>query len=156
MISEPPIIPHWIDGAADSGAAARTAPVFDPALGTANEQVALVGADELQRALAAASRAFVTWRRTSLAKRQAIILRFRELLQARKGELAEIITVAEVHGDHQHVQDGAPVGAPRVGAALGRQAARAPYRHPARVRVLDQPFSGKKPPPLTMDASTLS
>ncbi len=40
----------------------------------------------------AAAAAFPAWRDTSLAKRTAILFKFRELLNARKGELAEIIT----------------------------------------------------------------
>ena len=40
----------------------------------------------------AAAAAFPAWRDTSLAKRTQILFNFRELLNARKGELAEIIT----------------------------------------------------------------
>ena len=40
----------------------------------------------------AAVAAFPAWRDTSLAKRSAILFNFRELLNARKGELAKIIT----------------------------------------------------------------
>ena len=40
----------------------------------------------------AAAAAFPAWRDTSLAKRSAILFKFRELLNARKQELAEIIT----------------------------------------------------------------
>ena len=40
----------------------------------------------------AAAAAFPAWRDTSLAKRTQILFTFRELLNARKGELAEIIT----------------------------------------------------------------
>ncbi|WP_086859957.1 CoA-acylating methylmalonate-semialdehyde dehydrogenase, partial [Streptomyces milbemycinicus] len=46
----------------------------------------------------AAAAAFPAWRDTSLAKRTAIMFRFRELLNERKGELAEIIT-----GEHGKV-----------------------------------------------------
>ena len=42
--------------------------------------------------IAAAAAAFPAWRDTSLAKRTQILFAFRELLNARKGELAEIIT----------------------------------------------------------------
>ena len=40
----------------------------------------------------AAAAAFPAWRDTSLAKRTQILFKFRELLNERKGELAEIIT----------------------------------------------------------------
>jgi malonate-semialdehyde dehydrogenase (acetylating) / methylmalonate-semialdehyde dehydrogenase len=42
--------------------------------------------------VASARAAFPAWRELSLARRQAIIFRFRELLEARKDELAQIIT----------------------------------------------------------------
>lgn len=90
-----PTIPHWIEGAevADD---ARTAPVFDPALGREIRRAALASETEVDRAVETAHTAYLTWRNVSLAKRTAILFRFRELLNERKGELAEIIT--EEHG----------------------------------------------------------
>ena len=85
-------IPHWIDGAERPSTSGRTAPVFDPALGTESARVGLADRAEIDAAVASAKAAFPAWRDTSLAKRQAILFRFRELLDANKGELAEIIT----------------------------------------------------------------
>ncbi|WP_445443415.1 CoA-acylating methylmalonate-semialdehyde dehydrogenase [Clavibacter sp. km1a] len=87
-----PVVPHWIDGARSPSTSGRTAPVYDPARGVVTKEVALAGQDEIQRAIASAHAAFPAWRDLSLAKRQAILFRFRELLEAEKGELAEIIT----------------------------------------------------------------
>ncbi|ALD12100.1 CoA-acylating methylmalonate-semialdehyde dehydrogenase [Clavibacter capsici] len=87
-----PVVPHWIDGARSPSTSGRTAPVYDPARGVVTKEVALAGADEIERAVASANAAFPAWRDLSLAKRQAILFRFRELLEAEKGELAEIIT----------------------------------------------------------------
>ncbi|WP_434172978.1 CoA-acylating methylmalonate-semialdehyde dehydrogenase [Clavibacter michiganensis] len=87
-----PVVPHWIDGARSPSTSGRTAPVYDPARGVVTKEVALADADEIQRAIASAHAAFPAWRDLSLAKRQAILFRFRELLEAEKGELAEIIT----------------------------------------------------------------
>ncbi|WP_317231969.1 CoA-acylating methylmalonate-semialdehyde dehydrogenase [Clavibacter capsici] len=87
-----PVVPHWIDGARSPSTSGRTAPVYDPARGVVTKEVALAGADEIERAIASANAAFPAWRDLSLAKRQAILFRFRELLEAEKGELAEIIT----------------------------------------------------------------
>ena len=42
--------------------------------------------------MAAASAAFSEWRHASLTKRSQVLFRFRELLDARKGEIAELIT----------------------------------------------------------------
>jgi malonate-semialdehyde dehydrogenase (acetylating)/methylmalonate-semialdehyde dehydrogenase len=87
-----PTIQHWIDGAYSTTAPARTSPVFNPALGTATGNVALADDAEINAAIAAAKAAFPGWSNTSIAKRQNIIFKFRELLNERKLELAKIIT----------------------------------------------------------------
>jgi malonate-semialdehyde dehydrogenase (acetylating)/methylmalonate-semialdehyde dehydrogenase len=85
-------ISHWIDGKPWGGLAQRTGDVFDPAKGTINARVDLAGPDEVEEAVAAASRAFSAWRDTSLAARTRVLFRFRELLAARSDELARIVT----------------------------------------------------------------
>ena len=87
-----PTIPHWIDGSRVEGSSGRTGDVFDPALGVVTKRVALAGADDIRSAIASAKAAYPAWRDLSLAKRQNVLFAFRELLNARKGELAEIIT----------------------------------------------------------------
>ncbi len=87
-----PLIQHWINGVSHPSSSSRTAPVFDPAVGEAAKAVALANQDDIAAAVAAATAAFPAWRDMSMAKRQQIIFAFRELLNARKGELAEIIT----------------------------------------------------------------
>ena len=91
-MSNLPVVSHWIDGAERPSTSGRTADVFDPALGVVTKQVGLANAAEIEAAIASAKAAFPAWRDLSLAKRQAIIFNFRELLNARKGELAEIVT----------------------------------------------------------------
>ena len=83
---------HWIDGREFVSKSNRTAPVFDPALGIETKRVALANAEEISAAILSAKKAFPSWRDTSLAKRQAIIFNFRELLNSKKEELAQIIT----------------------------------------------------------------
>ncbi|MGH2849496.1 MAG: aldehyde dehydrogenase family protein, partial [Solirubrobacteraceae bacterium] len=90
--AEPPVVPHWIDGVSHPSASGRDAPVYDPALGIVTKRVALANRVEVDAAVASAKAAFPAWRELSLARRQAILFTFRELLEARKGELAEIIT----------------------------------------------------------------
>ncbi|GAA1417851.1 CoA-acylating methylmalonate-semialdehyde dehydrogenase [Agrococcus citreus] len=96
----PTSIPHWIAGRRQEGSN-RTAPVFNPALGTAVSEVALASADEVGEAIATAKAAFPAWRDLSIAKRQSIMFRFRELIVSRKDELAQIITRehGKVHSD---------------------------------------------------------
>ncbi|MFB7251120.1 CoA-acylating methylmalonate-semialdehyde dehydrogenase [Microbacterium sp. NPDC056234] len=85
-------ISHWIDGAEHPSTSGRTAPVFNPATGEITAHVALADEDEIARAIASAERGFRVWSAYSAAKRQAVLFSFRELLNARKQELAEIIT----------------------------------------------------------------
>ncbi|WP_025134178.1 CoA-acylating methylmalonate-semialdehyde dehydrogenase [Leucobacter sp. PH1c] len=87
-----PVIPHWIDGARTESTSGRTAPVYNPATGELRAHVALASAEEIAAAIASAQRGFETWSAFSIAKRQTVIFAFRELLNARKGELADIIT----------------------------------------------------------------
>jgi malonate-semialdehyde dehydrogenase (acetylating)/methylmalonate-semialdehyde dehydrogenase len=91
-MSNLPIVNHWIGGAEYVSKSGRTAPVFDPALGVETKRVALANHNEVLAAVASAKIAFPQWRDTSLAKRQSIIFNFRELLNSKKGALAEIIT----------------------------------------------------------------
>jgi len=87
-----PQVPHYIAGAVTEGTSGRTAPVYDPALGVVTKEVPLADLDELNAAVAAAKAAFPGWRDTSIAKRQQILFRFRELINERKDELAQILT----------------------------------------------------------------
>ncbi|MDJ0378512.1 CoA-acylating methylmalonate-semialdehyde dehydrogenase [Cryobacterium sp. PH31-L1] len=86
------LVAHWIDGKEQAGMSGRTAPVYDPALGTVSKNVPLANQAEIAAAIASAKAAFPAWRDLSIAKRQQILFSFRELLNARKGEMAEIIT----------------------------------------------------------------
>ena len=85
-------ITHYIDGRLWDGAGDRTSPVFDPARGIQTAEVALADASTVDTAVAAASEAFQTWRHVSLAQRASVMFAFREILSARKEELAAAIT----------------------------------------------------------------
>ena len=91
-MSNLPIVQHWIDGAEYTSKSGRTSPVYDPALGVQTKEVALANSAEIQTAISSAKKAFPAWRDMSIARRQSILFNFRELLNARKPELAEIIT----------------------------------------------------------------
>ncbi|MCV7228960.1 CoA-acylating methylmalonate-semialdehyde dehydrogenase [Mycolicibacterium komossense] len=85
-------IGHWADGKKFAGTGDRTAPVTNPATGQITGDVALADVEDARTVIDAAAAAFPAWRDTSLAKRTAVLFAFRELLNARKSELAEIIT----------------------------------------------------------------
>lgn len=85
------MIGHWIDGATVTDTD-RRGPVFNPATGVVQRQVAFAGAQLVDHAVRSARAAFGDWSRTSLARRAAILFRFRELLAARAEEVAALIT----------------------------------------------------------------
>ncbi|NAZ81747.1 CoA-acylating methylmalonate-semialdehyde dehydrogenase [Kineococcus sp. R8] len=87
-----PVVGHWISGAATTGSGQRRGDVYDPATGRVTRHVALAEAGDVEAAVASATAAFPAWRDTSVARRTAVLFAFRELLAARKAELAAIIT----------------------------------------------------------------
>ncbi|MCV7228131.1 CoA-acylating methylmalonate-semialdehyde dehydrogenase [Mycolicibacterium komossense] len=86
------LLSHWLDNQAYPGVSGSTAAVTNPATGAVTGRVALGSVEDARAVIDAAAAAFPAWRDTSLAKRTQILFAFRELLNARKGELAEIIT----------------------------------------------------------------
>src|ERR1700741_1600524 len=84
-------ISHWLNNEAFTGSGGSL-PVTNPATGEVTGEVALATAEDARAVIDAAVAAFPAWRDTSLAKRTQILFNFRELLNTRKGELAEIIT----------------------------------------------------------------
>ncbi len=87
-----PILDHWIGGATNPGTGTRLGDVYNPALGTVQKHVRFASAADVDTAVSAAKKAYEEWSETSLTRRTAVLFAFRELLNARKGELAEILT----------------------------------------------------------------
>lgn len=85
-------ISHWINNVSFAGSDSSTAPVTNPATGETTGHVLLATGEDTRAAIESAKAAFPAWRDTSLARRVAVLFRFRELLNERKHELAEIIT----------------------------------------------------------------
>ncbi|MEU2787649.1 CoA-acylating methylmalonate-semialdehyde dehydrogenase [Streptomyces sp. NPDC007100] len=92
---------HWIGGKPAEGVSGTFGPVYNPATGAQEKQVAFASADEVDAAVAAAKEAFRTWGTSSLAKRTAVLFAYRELIDAHRDELAALITAehGKVHGD---------------------------------------------------------
>ena len=92
---------HWLSNAPAEGTSGRTAPVYNPATGQVQARVPLASAAELDAAVKIATAAAKTWRASSLSTRSAVMFKFRELLSARKDDLARIITRehGKVHSD---------------------------------------------------------
>ncbi|OKI49041.1 CoA-acylating methylmalonate-semialdehyde dehydrogenase [Micromonospora sp. CB01531] len=83
---------HWIGGKPWHGVAERTGDVYDPATGQVAGQVDFATTAVVDEAVAAAREAFTRWRAASLAQRTNVLFAFRELLNARRADLAAIIT----------------------------------------------------------------
>ena len=90
------LIAHWIDNATDSGGNSRSSPVWNPATGEVQAEVLLASQGVVDDAVRSASKAFETWSDESLAARSKVMFAFREIVNSRAGELAEIIS--DEHG----------------------------------------------------------
>ncbi len=92
-MSTPSRITHLIAGRPWEGRAERTGPVFNPATGEQTGVVDFASAELVGQVVAGAKRAWQdSWREVSLTRRVQVLFRFRELLDARKDEIAAIIT----------------------------------------------------------------
>ena len=89
-------VEHWIDGRTTPGSSTRHSPVWNPATGEQQAQVALAEPADVDAAVRVAAAAFAEWSQSSLSRRTKILFAFRELVNARVGELAEI--VSDEHG----------------------------------------------------------
>ena len=83
---------HWKSGEIFEGNSGRFSDVTNPATGEVTAQLALASEDDVNEVVAAAHAAFPRWRDISLTRRTQILFAFRELLNARKKEMAAIIT----------------------------------------------------------------
>ena len=92
MSDDTPTLDHYIGGTTTPGSGERTGPVYDPAKGEVSKHVRFAAPADVDAAVGAARKAFVDWAETSIAKRQTIMFAFREKLNARKDELAAILT----------------------------------------------------------------
>jgi malonate-semialdehyde dehydrogenase (acetylating) / methylmalonate-semialdehyde dehydrogenase len=87
-----PSVGHWLGEGVVAGTSGRHGPVFDPATGRQTKWVDFASVDEVDKAVAAATAAFPGWRATSLSKRTDIMFRIRNLVEARRKELAALLT----------------------------------------------------------------
>jgi len=85
-------INHIIGGEEVATTSGRTSPVYDPATGEVTAQVGLATVEEVDRAVAVAHEAFLSWRTTSLASRTAVMFRFRDLVDRHKSDIAALLT----------------------------------------------------------------
>jgi malonate-semialdehyde dehydrogenase (acetylating)/methylmalonate-semialdehyde dehydrogenase len=89
-------ITHWIGGKPATGSSTRTGPVWNPATGEQQAEVLLADATDVDTAVRTAAAAFTTWSQSSLSQRSKVLFAFRELVNARTKDIAEIIS--DEHG----------------------------------------------------------
>ena len=87
------LVRHFIAGKEHQAKPTRKGPITNPATGQVTAEVAFATADEVDLAVAAASKAFETWRHSSLSQRTTIMFAFRELLKKNIDELARLLTL---------------------------------------------------------------
>ena len=85
-------IHHWLNGKLTPSTSGRTAPVWDPATGEIQAQVDLASSDEVSEAVAVAQAAFPDWRATALSRRAEVMFKLRELVDANRRRIAELLT----------------------------------------------------------------
>jgi malonate-semialdehyde dehydrogenase (acetylating)/methylmalonate-semialdehyde dehydrogenase len=86
-----PIVPHYIDGASDTGGT-RSSPVFNPATGAEIATTRLADESTVARAVAAAKAAFPGWADTAPPKRARVLFKLKQLLDEHFDEIAALIT----------------------------------------------------------------
>ena len=77
---------NFIDGAYVETSGGRTSPVIDPSTGETFASAPVSGAADVDRAMAAAARAFESWRDTTPSERQRALLRIADAIEARADE----------------------------------------------------------------------
>ena len=85
-------IGHWIGGEIVRGESGRKGPVYNPATGEQTGEVDFATPEEVDRAVRAAQKAYVEWRRWSLSKRQDLFFRIYNLFDERREDLARFLT----------------------------------------------------------------
>ena len=84
-------IEHFIDGKTVKGSSKRTAKVFNPATGEVSSNVNLASASDLNKAVAAAKKAFTSWSEKTPLFRARVLFKFKELIEKNYDELTKII-----------------------------------------------------------------
>ena len=89
----PTRITHLVAGRPWEGTAERTSDVFNPATGEVTGKLDLASADVVGEVVAGAKQAWQeSWGSVSLAKRSAVLFKFRELLNRDKERIAALVT----------------------------------------------------------------
>ncbi|GDX14317.1 MAG: CoA-acylating methylmalonate-semialdehyde dehydrogenase [Ilumatobacteraceae bacterium] len=86
-------IGHWVNNKVVLGTSGKSGVVFNPATGEQQAAVDFASVAELDAVVAASKAAFSAWRSTSLSRRAEIMFRMRELVDANRKEIANIVSL---------------------------------------------------------------
>jgi malonate-semialdehyde dehydrogenase (acetylating)/methylmalonate-semialdehyde dehydrogenase len=89
-------IGHWVGGKPVEGASGRFGPVYNPATGEQQAEVAFASPEEVASAVSAAAAAYEDWSESSLSQRAKTLFSFRELVNSHMAEIAAAIV--DEHG----------------------------------------------------------
>jgi acyl-CoA reductase-like NAD-dependent aldehyde dehydrogenase len=104
----------YIGGELTDGLAGRTIDVINPADGTVLATVSEAGAEDIDRAVAAAGRAFPRWAATPAADRGRLLLRLADAIEGHAAELARLESLDTGHP----IRDTTVLDVPRTAAAF--------------------------------------
>src|SRR6476646_2175654 len=84
---------HWIGGKLLSSTSGRSGVVWNPATGEPQAKVDFASAAEVDQGVEVAKKAFAEWRGSALSRRAEILFKVRELVDANRRRIAEMITL---------------------------------------------------------------
>lgn len=87
------VVSHWIGGKLVGSGPGRSGVVWNPATGEQQATVEFASAEDVDSAVRAAKEAFPAWRTAALSRRTEIMFRFRELVDANRRRIAELVTM---------------------------------------------------------------
>jgi malonate-semialdehyde dehydrogenase (acetylating) / methylmalonate-semialdehyde dehydrogenase len=101
MATTETLLNHWIEGHEASSRSGRRGEVTNSATGEVVTHVPFADAEEVDAAVGAAVGAAPAWESASLSERTRVMFAFRELLHARREEMARLVTLehGKVHAD---------------------------------------------------------
>ena len=85
------VIKHFVNGQLFDGNSKRKGKVFNPATGDQNSEVNLATTNDVNIAVDAAKKAFVTWSQKTPLFRARILFKFKELIEKNSDELTKLI-----------------------------------------------------------------
>ncbi len=100
-----PVVPLLLDGVFTPSAGSMSLEVQNPATGQALAQVTLATPDEINKAVASAKNAFLSWKEVPSPERARLMMRYQALLKEHQEDLARLLaretgkTLADARGD---------------------------------------------------------